>query len=69
MRTPAEHSNISFWKLNGEAILARLDDLGVAFRPARRQRGVASKASAVLQAMNIPYSQAMGAILFFAWTL
>ncbi|HEY0658965.1 MAG TPA: aminotransferase class V-fold PLP-dependent enzyme [Pyrinomonadaceae bacterium] len=57
-------SNISFENLNGEAILARLDDSGVCVSTGSACNAENHTASAVLQAMNIPYSQAMGAIRF-----
>lgn len=57
-------SNISFENLNGEAILARLDDLGVFVSTGSACKAENHTASTVLQAMNIPYSRAMGAIRF-----
>ncbi len=57
-------SNISCSNLNGEAILARLDDLGVFVSTGSACNAENHTASAVLQAMNIPFSQAMGAIRF-----
>jgi cysteine desulfurase len=57
-------SNISFENLNGEAILARLNDLGVFVSTGSACNAAGHTASAVLQAMNIPFSQAMGAIRF-----
>ena len=57
-------SNISFENLNGEAILARLNDLGVCVSTGSACNAEPHQASAVLQAMNIPYSHAMGAIRF-----
>ena len=57
-------SNISFENLNGEAILARLNDLGVLVSTGSACNAENHTASAVLQAMNIPFSQAMGAIRF-----
>lgn len=57
-------SNISFPNLNGEAILARLNDLGVCVSTGSACNAETHTASPVLQAMNIPYSQAMGAIRF-----
>jgi len=56
--------NISFENLNGEAILARLNDLGVCVSTGSACNAENHTASAVLQAMNIPYSQTMGAIRF-----
>jgi cysteine desulfurase len=57
-------SSISFENTNGEAILARFDDLGVCVSTGSACNAENHTASAVLQAMNVPYSQAMGAIRF-----
>jgi cysteine desulfurase len=57
-------SSISFENTNGEAILAKLDDLGVCVSTGSACNSDNHTASAVLQAMNIPYSKAMGAIRF-----
>lgn len=57
-------SSISFENTNGEAILARLDNLGVCVSTGSACNAENHTASAVLQAMNVPYSQAMGAIRF-----
>ena len=57
-------SNISFPNLNGEAILARLDDAGICVSTGSACNAETHTASPVLQAMNIPYSDAMGAIRF-----
>jgi len=57
-------SSISFENTNGEAILARLDDLGVCVSTGSACNAENHVASAVLQAMNVPYSAAMGAIRF-----
>ncbi len=57
-------SNISFENTNGEAILARLSDLGVCVSTGSACNSAGHTASPVLQAMNIPYSQAMGSIRF-----
>jgi len=57
-------SNISFPNLNGEAILAKLNDLGVCVSTGSACNAETHTASTVLQAMNIPYSDAMGAIRF-----
>ena len=57
-------SNISFENTNGESILARLDDLDVCVSTGSACNSNDHTASPVLQAMNIPYSQAMGAIRF-----
>lgn len=57
-------SSISFENTNGEAILAKLDDLGVCVSTGSACNSNDHTASPVLQAMNIPYSWAMGAIRF-----
>lgn len=57
-------SNISFENFNGEAILAKLSDAGVCVSTGSACNSDAHTASSVLQAMNIPYSRAMGAIRF-----
>ncbi|MCY7347179.1 MAG: cysteine desulfurase [Pyrinomonadaceae bacterium] len=57
-------ANISFENLNGEAILAKLNDLGVCVSTGSACNSATHSASPVMQAMNIPYSQAMGAIRF-----
>lgn len=57
-------SNISFENTNGENILVRLDDLGVYVSTGSACNSNDHAASPVLQAMNIPYSQAMGSIRF-----
>ncbi|MEP6847286.1 MAG: aminotransferase class V-fold PLP-dependent enzyme [Acidobacteriota bacterium] len=57
-------SNISFENTNGEAILARLDDIGICVSTGSACNSDRHTASPVLQAMNVPYSQAMGSIRF-----
>lgn len=57
-------SSISFSGVNGEAILAKLNDLGICVSTGSACNAETHAASAVLQAMNIPYSDAMGAIRF-----
>lgn len=57
-------SSISFENTNGEAILARLADLDVCVSTGSACNSLDHTASPVLQAMNIPYSVAMGAIRF-----
>ena len=57
-------SNISFENTNGEAILARLDTAGVCVSTGSACNSQDHTASPVLQAMNVPYVQAMGAIRF-----
>jgi len=57
-------SSISFENLNGEAILAKLNDAGICVSTGSACNAEMHAASPVLQAMEIPYSQAMGAIRF-----
>lgn len=57
-------SNISFENTNGEMILHRLDEIGVWVSTGSACNDADHKASGVLQAMNVPYSQAMGSIRF-----
>ncbi|HEY8563377.1 MAG TPA: aminotransferase class V-fold PLP-dependent enzyme [Pyrinomonadaceae bacterium] len=57
-------SSISFENTNGEAILARLDARGVCVSTGSACNAENHAASAVLEAMNVPYSSAMGAIRF-----
>ena len=57
-------SNISFSNLNGEAILARLNDAGICVSTGSACHAETHTASPVLHAMNIPYSDAMSAIRF-----
>jgi cysteine desulfurase len=57
-------SNISFENTNGEAILAMLDELGVCVSTGSACNAIDHRASPVLEAMNIPYSFAMGSIRF-----
>ncbi len=57
-------ANISFENLNGEAILARLNDAGVCVSTGSACNAENHQTSAVLQAMNVPFAQAMGAIRF-----
>jgi cysteine desulfurase len=57
-------SNISFENTNGEAILARLNDIGVCVSTGSACNSESHTASPVLQAMNIPYSSTMGSIRF-----
>lgn len=56
--------SVSFPNLNGEAILAKLNDSGVCVSTGSACNAENHTASAVLQAMNVPYSDAMGAIRF-----
>lgn len=57
-------SNISFSNTNGEAILAKLDNCGVCVSTGSACNSENHTVSATLQAMNIPYADAMGAIRF-----
>jgi cysteine desulfurase len=57
-------SSISFENLNGEAILAKLNDNGIAVSTGSACNSKTHAASAVLQAMNVPYVRAMGTIRF-----
>lgn len=57
-------SNISFAETNGEMILHRLDELGICVSTGSACNSETQTASPVLQAMNVPYSRAMGAIRF-----
>lgn len=57
-------SNVSFSGVNGEAILAKLNDANICVSTGSACNAETHRASAVLQAMNIPYTDAMGAIRF-----
>lgn len=57
-------SNISFENTNGEMIVARLDDLDVCVSTGSACHSESHTASPILQAMNVPYSKAMGSIRF-----
>jgi cysteine desulfurase len=57
-------SNISFENTNGEMILSRLDDEGICVSTGSACHAADHSASPVLQAMNVPYSRAMGSIRF-----
>jgi cysteine desulfurase len=57
-------SSISFAGVNGEAFLAKLNDTGICVSTGSACNSDDHTASGVLQAMNIPYEQAMGAIRF-----
>ena len=57
-------SNISFENTNGEAVLAKLDTAGVCVSTGSACNSQDHTPSAILQAMNVPYVQAMGAIRF-----
>ncbi len=57
-------SNISFENTNGEMIVAKLDADGVSVSTGSACNAQDHTASPVLQAMNVPYAYAMGAIRF-----
>lgn len=57
-------ANVSFPNLNGELILARLAEAGILVSTGSACNADNHRQSPVLQAMNIPYSAAMGAIRF-----
>ena len=57
-------ANISFENLNGEAILAKLNDLGICVSTGSACNEETREASPVLKAMDVPYSRAMGSIRF-----
>ncbi len=57
-------SNISFENLNGEVIMARLDDAGICVSTGSACNSQDHIPSQVLAAMDIPYSKAMGSIRF-----
>ncbi len=57
-------TNISFENTNGEAILARLDDLGIYVSTGSACASADHAASPVLAAMDVPYSYSMGSIRF-----
>ena len=57
-------SSISFENTNGEMVMHRLDELGICVSTGSACNSKDHTASAVLAAMNIPYSCAMGSIRF-----
>lgn len=57
-------SNISFEHTNGEMVLAGLNDLGICVSTGSACASADHAGSPVLQAMNVPYSFAMGSIRF-----
>ncbi|MGB7068028.1 MAG: aminotransferase class V-fold PLP-dependent enzyme [Pyrinomonadaceae bacterium] len=63
MRLP-NTTNISFEHTNGEAILARLDSVGICVSTGSACGAADHRSSTVLEAMGIPYSRAMGSIRF-----
>lgn len=57
-------SSISFENVNGEAILSRLDDLGICVSTGSACASSDHSVSPVLQAMNVPYARASGTVRF-----
>jgi cysteine desulfurase len=57
-------ASISFENTNGEMIMAELDRLGICVSTGSACHTQDHRASSVLQAMNVPYSWAMGSIRF-----
>jgi cysteine desulfurase len=57
-------ANISFEGIEGESILAHLDERGICVSTGSACNSETHTASPVLQAMNVPYRTAMGAIRF-----
>lgn len=57
-------ANISFAEIEGESILAHLDEKGICVSTGSACNAETHEASAVLRAMNVPYREAMGAIRF-----
>lgn len=57
-------SYVSFANTNGEAILSMLDEAGICVSTGSACNSQDHTPSAVLQAMNVPYARAMGAIRF-----
>jgi cysteine desulfurase len=57
-------ANISFAGIEGESILAHLDEKGICVSTGSACNAETHEASTVLRAMNIPYREAMGAIRF-----
>lgn len=57
-------TSISFENTNGEMIMSRLDNAGICVSTGSACHTQDHRASGVLQAMNVPYSRAMGAIRF-----
>jgi cysteine desulfurase len=57
-------ASIAFSNLNGEVILAKLNDLGVCVSTGSACSAESHESSGVLQAMNVPFTEAMGTIRF-----
>jgi cysteine desulfurase len=63
MRLP-NTANISFPGIEGESILAHLDERGICVSTGSACNAETHEASTVLRQMNVPYREAMGAIRF-----
>jgi cysteine desulfurase len=57
-------SNISFEHIEGESILAHLDEAGISVSTGSACNAESHVSSAVLRAMNVPYTAAQGSIRF-----
>ncbi|HEX8398409.1 MAG TPA: cysteine desulfurase NifS [Pyrinomonadaceae bacterium] len=57
-------ANISFAGVEGESILAHLDEKGICVSTGSACNAETHEASTVLRAMNVPYREAMGSIRF-----
>jgi cysteine desulfurase len=57
-------TNISFEGLNGEVIMNKLSESGICVSTGSACHSADHSASAVLEAMNVPFSRAMGSIRF-----
>ncbi len=57
-------SNLSFSYMEGEAILAHLDEAGISVSTGSACNAESHVSSAVLRAMNVPYAAAQGSIRF-----
>jgi cysteine desulfurase len=57
-------SNISFENIDGQSILARLDEEGICVSTGSACHSATHESSPTLQAMNVPYSRAQGSIRF-----
>ena len=57
-------ANISFEHLEGESILAHLDEAGISVSTGSACNAECHVSSAVLRAMNVPYTAAQGSIRF-----
>jgi cysteine desulfurase len=57
-------ANISFEHIEGESILAHLDEAGICVSTGSACNAESHVSSAVLRAMNVPYTAAQGSIRF-----